>query len=197
MLLPLQELQRLKLRSDEALSESEDLRQERNRLSAAMEALHAEKSAAQADGEGETGAEEPPPPAAEEAREEIARLRKAIEEMERAGEEARVSGGGGGGDGRGGRSEEEEGEDEGRDEGESAEGRRQIMEERDSLRAELGEEKRKSAVRVAGLETQLADKEVRLRFLRPVLASIHTPRPHPAVTSRGRRGFSVVVSMPG
>ena len=124
----------------------------------------------------------------EEAREEIARLRKTIEEMERAREEVGVSGCGG--DGRGGRNEEDEGEGEGRDEGEVAEGRRQLIEERDRLRAEVGEEKRKSALRVAGLETQLADKEVRLHAAHP--ASMY---PHPGVLSRRRRATSVMVSI--
>lgn len=161
--LPLQEMQRLKLRSDEAFSESEGLREECNRQFATMETLRAEK-ARQAEGnkeEEEEGEEEEgvkaPSPGVEEAREEIARLRNTIEEMERARDEAGVSGGCvDAGGGRGGRDDEEGGgdEEEDRDEGVAA--------ERDGLRAELGEEKRKSAVRVAGLETQLADKEVRL-----------------------------------
>eukprot|EP00903_Cladosiphon_okamuranus_P008831 g8457.t2 len=160
LLMANKELQRLKLKGDEALSESENLREECNRLSAALEALRAEK-AEQADGnkdrEEETQAEEPESPGVEEAREEIARLRKTIEEMKLTRDEVDVSGSDA--DGRGGRDERDQGEEQDRGEGDEAEGRHQLIKERDSLRAELGEEKRKSAVRVAGLETQLADKE--------------------------------------
>lgn len=133
-------------------------------------------------------------PGVEEAREEIARLRSTIEEMERArGEAGDASGGCVDVAGRGGRNDEGEGEegegerrDEDEDEGLAAEGRRRVIAERDGLRAELGEEKRKSAVRVAGLETQLADKEVRLHSFSP-------PPPRPAsISAPFRTGVTLV-----
>lgn len=103
----------------------------------------------------------------EETEEEIARLRAVIEEMKRAGDEVGVARGSAGGvsshDGKDpddGGSDEEEGDGSRRHGEGRASTKQQIMAERDSLRAELASEKEQAAVRAAGLETQLADKEV-------------------------------------
>lgn len=189
MLLLLQELQRLKVKCEEALSESEGLRGECERLTAAVETLRAaEAASASYDGSGSSGkttvavqpgmekykGEEDVSPSVQEAREEIIRLKKTIEELERAREEVDAA------QGRAQCNDKQEGERE-----ELGEARRPVFEERDSLRAELGEEKQKAAARVAGLEMQLADKEVRILPNQPTNA---TPPPLPSAPMlRGHR----------
>lgn len=158
-MLLLQELQRLKVKCEEALSESEGLRGECERLTATVETLRAAGAAA-ASGDGNnsgrpTVAVQPGMEKKESEKdkreEEIIRLQNTIEELERAREEVDVA------QGRIQLDNKEEGESE-----ELEEARRPVLEERDNLRAELGEEKQKAATRVAGLEMQLADKEVRI-----------------------------------
>lgn len=58
--------------------------------------------------------------------------------------------------------DEEEGGGGGKEEPEEAEAIREIVEERDSLRNELQRARQEGGVRMAGLETQLADTEVPL-----------------------------------
>lgn len=124
-----------------------------------METLRAAAAAAVGDGGNK--------PNNEEKEKEIARLRGVIEEMKLARDEAGVERSSAGGvpsrDGRGpddGGSDEEEGDGVRRHGEGGASTKQQIIAERDSLRAELASEKEQAAVRAAGLETQLADKEV-------------------------------------
>lgn len=178
LLLLLQELQRLNVKCEEALSESAGLREECGLLAATVETLRAAAAATTSDdgemsgkptdaAEADMGNESEEKdkgegdfsPSVEEAQEEILRLRKTIEDLERTAEEINVA------RGRAKRDDQEEQGDE------MGEVRRQVSEERDSLRAELGEEKQKAAARVAGLEMQLADKEVRILPDHPTYAS--------------------------
>lgn len=194
-MLLLQELQRLKIKCEEALSESKGLREECGRLTSTVETLRAAANETASDDSSNTGestlavqpgmgkevkegvkGEEDLSSSVRESREEILCLRKTIEELERAREEvdlprSRVE-----------RGDQEEGKGDETGGETMKEATREVFEERDSLRAELGEEKQKAAARVAGLEMQLADQEVRILPNQQTDAA--TPPPPPPVHPR-------------
>ena len=167
------------MKLDEAMSEAEAARAESRRLEAAFESSRAAAAArvvaAIDDTErGDTGGEERDNDdkdgsrvigaARRDSHAEIMRLRKKIVELERSREvdlQGVVEAVGGGAEGRWQRSDDnherklETGEAESELEAECGD------EEMDRLRAELRRAREEAAARAAGLETQLADKEVR------------------------------------
>ncbi|CAB1113140.1 unnamed protein product [Ectocarpus sp. CCAP 1310/34] len=173
LLMANKELQRLKIKNEEALSASNGLREECEVLKATVETLRAAAVAAAGDGGNKLNdvstavatqtdeAEEN-----EEKEGEFARLRAVVEEMKRGGDEVGVVRGCVGDvSSHDGRDPDDSGSDEEEGDGARRHGKgrastkRQILAERDSLRAELASEKEQAAVRAAGLEAQLADKE--------------------------------------
>lgn len=179
-----QELQRLRGKWEEAASEAEQLRAESEGLKATVETLRssaaavttrddsesAEHRASQTDKEAEVNA-------GTEAREEISRLHKTIEELEDAlkansgsGGDGESGGGGGRGEGRGTDHDKDRSGDQdgaGEADGETAETTKEVIEERGRLRTDLRQARKEAATRAAGLEMQLADKEVRVPPLAP------------------------------
>lgn len=175
-----QELQRMKGKCDEALSEVGTFRSESERLSATVETLRAAATVATVDDSGkpvpragDSGEEEAT--AGTEARQEIKRLRNIIDDLELERKVSSPGGGTGGGSGtddndcgeaQGHRNRvgdaDGEAQDAGGEEGKTLKATKGVVEERNRLRAELQQAREDAAVRTAGLETQLADKEVRL-----------------------------------
>lgn len=199
-----QELKRVGDKREEALSEAGTLRAETERLTEMVETLRAAATAASA--ATGTAVAEPAADAAAagaatvfresattstqaddtEAQNEMARLRKKIEELEQARESdsaGGVSEGGGkvdgvsrgeGGD-REGDKEAGEGKGQGQERGETTQGaggkeassqrKEGAVEDRDGLRVELQQARQEAAARAAALEMQLIDKEVRVKPL--------------------------------
>lgn len=141
----------------------ETLRSSAAAVAAKDDAESSKRKAMEADKEAEVAA-------GTEAREEISRLHKTIAELEGALKVNGGDGGGGDGGGSGGRwagrgtdfiaNGDEDGAEGG--DGETAETTEEVIVERNRLRKELRQARKEAATRAAGLEMQLADKEVRV-----------------------------------
>ena len=167
-----QEMKRLRDKREEALSEAGTLRVESERLAETVETLRAAATAAKAaaaDAEVHESVTASTQADDTEAQDEMARLRKTIEELKRA-----LGSDGADGDQEGGR-RDRDGEEEtgggGQERGERTQGTQRAAEERDGLKTELQQARQEAAARAAGLEMQLIDKEVS--------GILSSPSPHP------------------